>query len=125
MVQKKSSRDSRKRQSQGMGTYLKTFAKRLDKTKALKKGLILLRLTGADGGEYCLDCSPKGVRIEKKMTHSTPLIEVIGDAKRIRAVLDGKKDGRTQFLAGGIRIRGDLRYLSDLAIELDIIKEPL
>ncbi len=125
IVRKKSSLNPSRRQSQGMDTYLKGFAKRLDKTKALKKGLIILRLTGSDGGEYCLDCSTKSVRVTKRVPRNTSLIEIMGEAKRIRAIFDGKKDARAQFLAGGFRIRGDLRYLSDLAIKLDIIKEPL
>jgi hypothetical protein len=52
-------------------------------------------------------------------------LEVIGDADRIQAILAGEKDGRMQFLAGGFRVRGDLRYLSDIALELGLIKEPL
>ena len=116
---------SRKRRSQGAETYLGEFAKKLGKTEALRRGSIVLRLTGAGGGEYCLDCSTKGIRLSKGMPRSAPLIEVMGDARRIRGILEGKKNGRTQFLAGGIRVRGDLRYLSDLALELGIIKQPI
>ena len=53
-----------------------------------------------------------------------PIIEVIGDADRIRRILDGSKDGRLQFFAGGIRVRGDLKYLSELSHEMGFIKEP-
>ncbi len=105
--------------------YLRDFAQRLGETKAARKGSIALRLTGAGGGEYFLDCSKGSVRLAKGMPRTAPLIEVMGDAKRIQAILAGKKEGRTQFLAGGIRVRGDLRYLSDVALELGIIKEPL
>jgi len=120
-----SSAKSRKPRSQGMEAYLEDCAKRLGETKALRQGSIVFRLTGVGGGEYYLDCSTKGARLAKSMPRGAPLIEVMGDARRIRAILEGKKDGRTQFLAGGIRVRGDLRYLSDLAMELGIIKEPL
>ena len=45
--------------------------------------------------------------------------------KRINAILAGTKDARKEFLAGGFRVRGDLRYLSNVALELGILKEPL
>lgn len=116
---------SRKVLTQETEAYLGDFVKRHGKAKALRKGTIVLRLTGAGGGEYCIDYSAKGASLAKGMPRSTPLIEVMGDARRIRAILQGKKDARTQFLAGGIRVRGDLRYLSDLALELGIIKDPI
>jgi hypothetical protein len=50
---------------------------------------------------------------------------VIGDARRIRGILEGEKDATRQFLAGGFRIRGDLQYASDLALELGYIEQPL
>jgi putative sterol carrier protein len=82
-------------------------------------------LTGADGGDYIVDCS-QGGRIEKEYSSiRQPTIEIIGDAKRIKAIFEGKKDARKQFLAGGIRVRGDLRYLSDMLLELGILTEPL
>lgn len=34
------------------------------------------------------------------------------------------KEGRLQFYAGGIRVRGDLKYLSEIAHEMGFIKEP-
>ena len=52
-------------------------------------------------------------------------IQVMGDANTVRAILDGDRDAREQFLAGGLRVQGDLRYLSDLALELGVLKEPL
>jgi hypothetical protein len=54
------------------------------------------------------------------ISDSPPTIQIIGDARRILGVLAGQKDARTHFLAGGFRVRGDLRYLSDLAVELGI-----
>jgi hypothetical protein len=50
---------------------------------------------------------------------------VIGDAGAVQDILDGRVDARERFLAGGIRVRGDLRYLSDLGLELGLLKQPL
>ena len=110
--------------SQPVETVLANVAKRLGAAKAVRGGHIVLHLKGAGGGVYHLDCSAGPPKVVKGTPRAAPIIEVIGDAKRILAIVEGKKDGRRQFLAGGIRVRGDLRYLSDLALELGIIKEP-
>ncbi len=36
-----------------------------------------------------------------------------------------QKDAVREFLAGGLRVRGDLRYLSDLGMELGFLHRPL
>jgi hypothetical protein len=54
-----------------------------------------------------------------------PTIEIMSSASRIQAALSGDKDPRALFLAGGFRVRGDLAYFSDLAVELGILKEPI
>lgn len=94
----------------------------------MRPGDIVFRLAGPGGGSFVVECSERGASVVESAAAGfdrTPLIEVIGDAERIQAVLNGEKDAREQFLAGGIRVRGDLRYLSDIALELGIIKEPL
>ena len=102
-------------------------AKGLSGSKALKKGTIAFRLTGEGGGDFCLDCTAKGAALVEGLSPraEVPSIEIIGEAKLVRAILEGKKDARVQFLAGGLRVRGDLVYLSDLAVERGILKEPI
>lgn len=115
----------------GRGTFQESLGRvseRLAKSKAMKPGDIVFRLAGQAGGNFVVECSEKGVRVGESPAAGadrTPLVEVIGDANRIHAILAGEKDAREQFLAGGFRVRGDLRYLSDVALELGIIKEPL
>ncbi len=104
---------------------LESFAKRLSEAKALGKGSIAFRLSGPESGQYFLDCSKGVAKLVKGTPPHHPIIELIGDAARIVAILEGKKDARAQFLVGGFRIRGDLRYASDLALELGIIQDPL
>jgi hypothetical protein len=108
-------------------------AKKLSSYRALRKGRILLRALGPGGGDHYLTCSDGGVQLEigaklhatATSTDSLPVFEIIGDARRIHSLLTAKRDARVQFLAGGFRIRGDLRYASDLAMELGILKDPL
>jgi hypothetical protein len=101
------------------------FAKRLSATKTLRDGHIVLRLTGESGGNYCLRCEGSRVTLLPDVPSGNHHIELVGNAKRIRSVLEGKKDARAHFLAGGFRVRGDARYISDLAMELGILKEPI
>ena len=44
--------------------------------------------------------------------------EVIAEADAIRPVLEGKSDGRAAFLAGGIRVRGDVLALQRFSAAL-------
>ena len=113
-------------QKQEAKALLETFTKlsgRGSQITALKEGSIVFRLTG--GGVYSIDCSTNGAEVSTEMPRSAPLIEILGEAKHIQAILEGKRDAVAQFMAGGLRVRGDLRYLSDLALELGILKQPL
>lgn len=115
----------------GVGTFqesLRRASERFAKSKPVKRGDIVFRLGGPGGGTFVVESSEKGIRVYESAAAGTDrpsLIEIIGDARRIQAILDGKKDAMEQFLAGGFRVRGDLRYLSDIALELGLIKEPL
>lgn len=104
------------------------LAARLKDSRRVRKGNVLLRLGGPEAGDYVLECTDGGVRINEGAgagIDSSPVLEVMGDSNTIRAIIDGEKDAVRQFYAGGIRIRGDLRYFSDLALELGILKQPL
>lgn len=104
---------------------LDTLARKLAESKSLRTGSIAFRLSGSDGGDFCIQCSQKAatlIDIAPLQAHS---IEVIGDARLLQAIIERRKDARKHFLAGGFRIRGDIRYLSDLALELGILKEPI
>jgi hypothetical protein len=114
------------RKSTDLEQALEKVTKKIADCQTLKNGIILVRATGTGGGDYSLECSDRGVQLMKGAVMETPpVIEIIGDARRINGVIAGRKDARTHFLAGGFRIRGDLSYFSDLALELGILKDPL
>jgi hypothetical protein len=107
---------------------IRRISDRLAKSKCLKAGNIVFTVPESGTGNYVIACGEALARVvdaRAMKTGDMPLIEVIGDAKRIQSILDGQTDARKQFLAGGLRVRGDLRYLSDLALELGLLKEPL
>ena len=103
---------------------LKSFAKRLSTVKVLRREPMVFKLIGTSGGDYFLDWSTGMARVEKGTPSTRGPVELIGDARRIVAILEGRKDARKQFLAGGFRVRGDIRYISALAVELGLVKEP-
>jgi SCP-2 sterol transfer family len=105
---------------------IEALAERGAASRTLRRsGSILFRLTGEGGGDHYVHLGQRGVRVSSEAAAEPPHFEVIGDAKRIQAILEGKKEGRAQFFAGGIRVRGDLSHLGELAYELGLIKEPL
>jgi len=104
---------------------LRRLANRASGAKALQEGHIVLRLTGRHGGIFALRAQGGKVEVLNDIPAGPHPIELIGDAQRVLAVLEGKKDARAQFLAGGFRVRGDVRYISDLAMELGILKTPI
>jgi hypothetical protein len=112
----------------GFQQTLERMSDGLAKSRSVKPGSILFHLTGDEGGTYLVECGDGQARVTASPAAAldrAPLFEVIGDAKRVQAVLAGEKDARMQFLAGAFRVRGDLRYLSDVALELGLLKEPL
>lgn len=106
---------------------LERLAERLRSGGRTRRGDIVFVVTGGRAGQYTLECAPGAVSVSATAGRGdrTPLIEVIGDAETLQAVLDGERDAREQFFQGGLRVRGDLRYLSDVAMELGILKAPL
>ncbi len=108
---------------------LTQLSKKLGGCTSFQSGDIMLHLSGDAGGEYSISCVGNKATIAKKMQGSAdrkPLFEVWGDANVIRAILDGEKDAVKQFLGGkNMRIRGNLRRFSDIAVELGILKNPL
>jgi SCP-2 sterol transfer family protein len=106
---------------------LHKFAKKAATARTLRTGDIAFRVGAVDGkAELVLASDGGGVRVVPAAGRTgTPLVEVLGDAEAVRKVLAGEVEGRKQFLAGGIRVRGDLRYLSNLAIELGVLAKPL
>ena len=102
---------------------LKEFAAKFEQAQTRRPGSILLRLTGEGGGEFYVHSTETGCRVSREASESLPHVEVSGPARRILAIVSGQKEWRSQFYAGGIRVRGDLDYLSALAHEMGLIKE--
>lgn len=101
------------------------FAGNLAGCKALRSGSIAFVMPGKDGGEYRVECQAGSARVETGGLERAHQIEVLGSPDKVKALISGDHDAVTLFLSGGLRLRGDLRYASDLARELGIIQEAL
>ena len=123
---KKSSRSLKPRREPvrpKLAAHLDAFARRLTQaTVGNKRGAILLRLEGPEGGDYRFPCGPEAGALSGGQ-RSDQLLEVTAGAARVRAILEGKKNARQEFLAGGMRVRGDIQFAIDLAYELGFIRE--
>lgn len=113
----------------GIASRLESVAERLREARTARSGDIVVTLTGSEAGGYTLQLAHGSATV----TSSTgsmerverPLLEVVADSEILRAVLDGEVDAREQYFKGGLLVRGNLRYLSDLALELGILSRPL
>ena len=102
------------------------LAERIQSCRRTRDGQIVIETSGDSPARYVLACGAGGVDVRTDAAPTaTPTLVIIADADILRSVLDGERDAREQFFEGGLRVRGDLRYLSDLALELGILKSAL
>ena len=113
--------------SQGVLNALRNLRKRLVNSNSLRKGNLVFRLKGQGGGDFCIRCSGKTVRLHRSLpkTKDPPLIEMIGQADSIKRILDGASNPMVSFRRGNFRIRGDIKYISELAMVLGLLRRPL
>jgi hypothetical protein len=104
---------------------MQAFAEKLSKAQGLRDGHIVVRMTGAAAKDYFVHCRNGKATLADNAPAGHPLVELIGDPKRIGPVLSGTKDARKVFLAGGLRVRGDIRYVSDLGMRLGLLQQPI
>jgi predicted lipid carrier protein YhbT len=112
------------RSKKAVEAVLNDVVRKFETAHARRAGSILFRMIGDGGGEFYLHSTSAGCELSREPRGGPPHVEVIGDVDRILAILDGRREGRLQFFAGGIRVRGDLYYLSEIAHEMGFIKEP-
>ena len=104
---------------------VETAVARLQSQRLLRPGTIVFRAAEGETPIFALRSSERGAMVEQSADDAAPLLEVIGDPRRISAIVRGEKDARLQFFAGGIRVRGDMQYLSELGMELGFLKKPI
>ena len=95
---------------------LRDLAARMNRaTKAGEQHSIRIQLLGEGSGVWGIETVKGEVRLSRGAGPSNPTVEVIAEPAVIRAILEGKKDGRAAFMAGGIRVRGDVGAVERLS----------
>jgi hypothetical protein len=103
---------------------VETAANRLLRDRTLRAGAIVFRDPSDENAVFSLRTTDRRAELVEGF-HGDALLEISGDPRRLRAILEGRKDAREQFYAGGISVRGDMRYLSELGLALGFLKTPL
>jgi SCP-2 sterol transfer family len=102
-----------------MDGMLQLLARRMrEHPGSLGSHRIRLDLRGAGGGVWTLQTGAAGVSLVSGEGDGVPSAEVIADVAAIKPVLEGRQDGRAAFLAGGIRVRGDVLAITQLSAVL-------
>lgn len=122
-----STRDApRQRESlRALQQTVEDIGRRLHRDRLLQIGAIVFRVADGDGPSFALRATENGVQVESGGDYTDVRLEVMGDPRRIESIVRGRKDARMQFFAGGIRVRGDMHYLSQLGMELGFLKTPI
>lgn len=98
---------------------LQSLAKRIrEHPGQLGPHRIRLSINGAGGGVWTLQTRDGDVSLVRGDGDGAHTAEVIAEADAIGPVLEGKADGRAAFLAGGIRVRGDVLALQRFSAAL-------
>ena len=102
---------------------LSELSRTLSDSAQLKPGSILIRFTDS-GEEYSMEMREREARMARGVPATAPLVEVHGPSTVLKAIMDGRKEASRAFLAGGIRVEGDVPYLESLLKDLGLLQCP-
>jgi putative sterol carrier protein len=115
--------ESEKIHSSELESSLLAFSRKLTELTQRKSGSVLVRLTDS-GEEYAIEMIGGQARLTREAPATSPLVEVSGSSTVLKAIIDGEKEARRAYIAGGIRVQGDLPYLENLLRELGLLECP-
>jgi hypothetical protein len=100
---------------------LTAASRKLSDSAQLKHGSILIRFTDS-GEDYSIETTGREARMIRAAPASAPLVEVYGSSTILKAIMDGRKEASRAFLAGDIRVQGDVPYLESLLKEIGLLQ---
>ncbi|WP_345349158.1 hypothetical protein [Rhodococcus olei] len=99
---------------------------RIEDDDCLRTGAIVFRSAEGRPPDLTVQVTDDTIWVDTgREPRHTPLVEVVGDPRRVDAILRGRKDARRQYLAGQVRVHGDLGYLSRLGCRLGLLDRPV
>src|SRR5947209_6769300 len=99
-------------------SVVRSIAERLGRLDKPVVGSLLFRSFDSGEEPWSIHLLEKEPRVERGFEGAAPEAEVACDPEVIRAVMEGRIDGRQAFLQGGIRVRGDISLLERLSLAL-------
>ena len=100
---------------------LTAVSRSLSESAQLKHGSILIHFTDS-GEEFSIETTGREARMIRAAPNTAPLVEVSGSSTVLKAIMDGRKEASRAFLAGGIRVQGDLPYLEALLKDIGLLQ---
>jgi len=91
--------------------------------RSLAHGSILVHCTDTDE-QFALEGMGGTPRVNRGRGDGPHQVEVRGPAAVLRAVAEGRQEPARALAAGGIRVRGDLRYLEAVLKDAGLLECP-
>jgi len=99
---------------------LSRLAGRVSRAVPQVQGSIVVRCSDRDE-EYRIEGLGRSPRVVKEVAAGQPAVRVTGPTSVIQEVLDGKLEASRAITGGGIRVRGDLKYLESVLKDLGLL----
>jgi putative sterol carrier protein len=112
---------SKRRANAPLETTLSSLAARVSEEAPRAQGSIVVHVTDT-GEEFSVEGTGKRSKVARSSGKGEPAVQVRGTAEVIRAVLDGEVEASRAFASGGIRVKGDLRYLEGVLKDLGLLQ---
>jgi SCP-2 sterol transfer family len=119
----KASPTSKARASGGMEAVLLALGGRVSNAVPRAHGSILVHCTDTDE-QFALEGMGGTPRVNRGRGDGPHQVEVRGPAAVLRAVAEGRQEPARALAAGGIRVRGDLRYLEAVLKDAGLLECP-
>lgn len=114
--------DTRRASTATIDQSLGALASRLTGATPIKRGGIVLRCTDS-GDEYRVEGSGAAARVRSggEGGGGPVLVRISGPSAVLAAIMAGKQEASSAFIAGGLQVSGDLGYLESLLKELGLL----
>jgi SCP-2 sterol transfer family protein len=119
----KVSQSSKAAGSRTMEAALLALGGRVSKAVPRAHGSIVVHCTDT-GEEFALEGMGSAPRVSRGRGNGPHQVEVRGPAAVLRAVAEGRHEPARALAAGGIRVRGDLRYLEAMLKDVGLLECP-